>query len=144
MDLRLNGRIALITAPSRGLGRAVAEELTAEGARVVISSRDAPAPETVAAEIRTGTGSEVTPIAADLQDPRQVERLSGIEPGPGSRVADIDSATDRPRFSPDGCGQGFQPAPHRSRSSPDRGGSAGFHHTPSRAEDVVATQVPHG
>lgn len=75
MDLGLSGRIALITASSRGLGRAVAEELAAEGARVVISSRDAPALETVAAEIRNDTGSEVTPIAADLRDPRQVERL---------------------------------------------------------------------
>lgn len=75
MDLGLSGRVALVTASSRGLGRAVAEELAAEGARVVISSRDVPALETVAAEIRNGTGSEVTPIAADLRDPRQVERL---------------------------------------------------------------------
>ena len=76
MDLGLSGRVALITASSRGLGWAVAEELAAEGARVVISSRDAPALETVAAEIRNSIGSEVTPIAADLRDPRQVERLA--------------------------------------------------------------------
>lgn len=40
MDLGLNGRRALVTAASRGLGRACAEALGAEGARVYISSRD--------------------------------------------------------------------------------------------------------
>ena len=40
MDLGLNGRRALVTAASRGLGRACAEALVREGAQVFISSRD--------------------------------------------------------------------------------------------------------
>lgn len=40
MDLELNGKVALITAASRGIGRAVAHRLAAEGATVVLSSRD--------------------------------------------------------------------------------------------------------
>jgi 3-oxoacyl-[acyl-carrier protein] reductase len=41
MDLGLTGRTALVTAASQGIGRAIAAELVAEGARVVISSRSA-------------------------------------------------------------------------------------------------------
>ena len=48
MDLGLTGRVALVTAGSRGIGRAIAEELLAEGARVAITSRD---PAAAAAEL---------------------------------------------------------------------------------------------
>jgi 3-oxoacyl-[acyl-carrier protein] reductase len=40
LDLGLEGKVALVTAASKGLGRAVAGELAREGERVVISSRD--------------------------------------------------------------------------------------------------------
>jgi 3-oxoacyl-[acyl-carrier protein] reductase len=51
MDLGLKGRRALVTASSRGLGRACAEALVAEGARVYISSRDPRAIESVGREM---------------------------------------------------------------------------------------------
>lgn len=41
MDLGLRGKVALVAAASKGLGRAIAEELSAEGASVVICSRNA-------------------------------------------------------------------------------------------------------
>ena len=75
MDLRLEGRVALVTAASRGLGRAVATELAREGARVVISSRDEETLASTAAEIGEETGGEVGYFPADLSEEGHIEAL---------------------------------------------------------------------
>lgn len=70
MDLGLTGARALVTAASSGLGRACAASLTAEGARVVVSSRD---PDRLAAASRdVGAAGHV---AADLGDADAVRAL---------------------------------------------------------------------
>src|SRR4051812_9356156 len=51
MDLGLNGRVALVTGASQGIGRAIAAELAAEGARVAVSSRSRERIEAAAAEL---------------------------------------------------------------------------------------------
>jgi 3-oxoacyl-[acyl-carrier protein] reductase len=81
MNLGLKNKIALVTAASRGLGRAVAEELATEGASLIICSRKADAIERVAAEVNSHTGAEVLGLAADVANPVDVARLvqSGIE-----------------------------------------------------------------
>jgi 3-oxoacyl-[acyl-carrier protein] reductase len=66
MDLGIAGRTALVCASSRGLGRACALALAAEGVRVVINGRDAQRLESTADEIRRATGSDVTTVVADL------------------------------------------------------------------------------
>ncbi len=53
MDLRLAGRVVLVSAASRGLGYAVARAAAAEGARVAIASRDASAVAAAADRIRS-------------------------------------------------------------------------------------------
>jgi 3-oxoacyl-[acyl-carrier protein] reductase len=75
MDLGLNGRVALVAAASRGLGKAVAHALSEEGARVAIFSRRQEAIEQAAADIRARTGGEILPLAADVNDPAQLERV---------------------------------------------------------------------
>ncbi len=59
MDLGLSGRVAIVAAASKGLGRAVAEELAREGAHVAICARTAGALEETAAQIQKATGSAV-------------------------------------------------------------------------------------
>jgi 3-oxoacyl-[acyl-carrier protein] reductase len=66
MDLGLRGKVAIVAAASKGLGRAVAEELAAEGAKLAICSRDAEAIEAVGHEIARSTGAEVLARAADV------------------------------------------------------------------------------
>ena len=64
MDLGIEGRLALVTGSTKGIGRAVAEALAAEGARVVVNGRDeAAVKDAVAALSRRG---EAYGIAADL------------------------------------------------------------------------------
>jgi 3-oxoacyl-[acyl-carrier protein] reductase len=66
MDLNLTGRVALVNAASRGLGRGIAEALAREGARLVISSRDGEEIEQTAATISSAYGAEVVAVAADV------------------------------------------------------------------------------
>lgn len=75
MDLGLQGKVAIVVAARSGLGRAVATELAREGARVVISSRDADALAQTAAEVREETGGEVVEQAADLTRVGDVDAL---------------------------------------------------------------------
>ena len=65
MELGLEGKRALVTAASKGLGRAVAESLAAEGCVVCISSRD---PKAIAAAA-TAMAGDVKARAADISDP---------------------------------------------------------------------------
>lgn len=66
MELGLEGRPALVAAASRGLGKACASALAAEGARVAICARDRAALEAARDEIAGATGSTVVAIPADV------------------------------------------------------------------------------
>lgn len=72
MDLGLSGRVAIVAAASKGLGRAVAEELAREGAKVAICSRTARDLERVAAQIQKATGSEIFWQAVDVGQQQSV------------------------------------------------------------------------
>ncbi|MBM3674378.1 MAG: SDR family oxidoreductase [Actinobacteria bacterium] len=69
MDVRVDGRVALVTGASRGIGRAIAAELAASGAAVMCSSRKAEALEAATAEI----GGETAWVVANAGDPDQAD-----------------------------------------------------------------------
>ena len=76
MDLGLKGKTALVTGGSKGIGRAVAQSLAAEGARVMICSRDVSTLGQAAADIARATGGHVETIAADLSQHAEVVRVA--------------------------------------------------------------------
>jgi 3-oxoacyl-[acyl-carrier protein] reductase len=75
MNLGLTNKIALVAAASRGLGRAVAEELATEGASLVICGRETKTITETAASIAESTGAHVLAVAADVSMPDDVNRL---------------------------------------------------------------------
>jgi 3-oxoacyl-[acyl-carrier protein] reductase len=83
MELGLTGRRYLVTGASRGLGRAVASVLVAEGSKVLIASRSAEATQSAAREL----GDLASGVAVDLTEPgapaqlvaEATERLGGLD-----------------------------------------------------------------
>jgi NAD(P)-dependent dehydrogenase (short-subunit alcohol dehydrogenase family) len=86
MDISLEGKVALVTGASRGIGKAVAATFAAAGADVMLSSRKIDALEATAAEIGSG-GGKLEVFAANAGDPDQVracvdatvERLGSVD-----------------------------------------------------------------
>jgi len=71
---KLEGKVAIISGGSRGIGRAIALRLARDGARVVLSARGADALDGVVKEIASGGGTAMA-IAADLRLPDQPSRV---------------------------------------------------------------------
>jgi 3-oxoacyl-[acyl-carrier protein] reductase len=103
MELGLRGRTALVTGASKGIGRAAAERLADEGCDLWLVSRSAGDLEAAAEELRQAHGVQVTPIAADLSRPDEVDRVweeasaadilvNNAGAIPSGTIADIDDA----------------------------------------------------
>ena len=75
MDLGIEGRVALLTGASRGIGYACATALAAEGVRVAICARGRAAVEAAARDIAAETGGDVTAFVADVARSQDVVRL---------------------------------------------------------------------
>ncbi|HEY6543117.1 MAG TPA: SDR family NAD(P)-dependent oxidoreductase, partial [Ktedonobacteraceae bacterium] len=75
MDLGLREKVAIVMAASKGLGRASAEALAAEGARVTIGARGAETLEKTAQEIQQATGSRVLSVPTDVTRAEDLEAI---------------------------------------------------------------------
>jgi len=100
MDLALNGKVALVTAASRGLGYGCAVALAQQGARVVICSRDRERIEDAAAAISKEAGGDVTGIRADLTVEEDLHRLVTTTEGVLGPIDILVMSTGNP---PSGC-----------------------------------------
>ncbi len=75
MDYGIATKIAIVTASTRGLGRACAEALASEGCRLAICSRDPASVETAAKEISSQFGAGVIGVAADMSREEEIAYL---------------------------------------------------------------------
>ncbi len=82
MDMGITGKTALVCAASRGLGRACAEALAAEGVAVTIIARRPDVLERAVGEMREKTGGSIQGVAADVTTPEGRQAALGACPEP--------------------------------------------------------------
>ena len=75
MDLQLAGKTAIVTGGSRGIGKAVARELSAEGVDVALVARSADALAQASAELAESSGRRIVPIVADTSSDAAVKAM---------------------------------------------------------------------
>ncbi|PJF25686.1 MAG: 3-oxoacyl-ACP reductase [Phototrophicales bacterium] len=88
MDLGLRGKVALVSAASKGLGYGVARALAREGARIAICSRDSANVERAAQTLRDETGAEVLAAVCDVTS---AESIQAWIDGTGAHYGRIDA-----------------------------------------------------
>ena len=86
MDLELKDRVAIVGGASKGLGRACAEVLAEEGAKVAMCSRTKADLESAAQEIRDKTGADILALAGDLDRPDTIRDLVAAAVGRFGRL----------------------------------------------------------
>src|SRR3954453_12837359 len=75
MDLGLQGKTALVTGGSRGIGKAIARELAREGVDVAIAARARDVLESTAQELAEATGQRIVPVVVDTGDDASVRNM---------------------------------------------------------------------
>lgn len=79
MDLKLTGKVAVVTGGSQGIGKAIASALAGEGCAVAIIARHKETLDAAAGEIKAATGVRISAVVADMTKTEQVNRaIAGI------------------------------------------------------------------
>lgn len=81
MDLKLKGKLTLVSGSTAGIGHAIASLLAAEGARVIVNGRSQKAVDDAVAQIQPGDGGEVLGFAGDLSAAATADALVARFPG---------------------------------------------------------------
>src|SRR5881392_2253652 len=96
----LTGKVAVVTGSSKGIGKSIAMHLALQGAKVVVSSRKAPACEEAAAEIKKAGGQAIV-VPCNISDKAQCEKLiSETRRQLGSVDVLICNAASNPYYGP--------------------------------------------
>jgi NAD(P)-dependent dehydrogenase (short-subunit alcohol dehydrogenase family) len=80
------GKLAVITGSAQGIGRAIAEDLLARGAQLVLVDRNGPVVSATAASLRRAGGPSVDVVIADLSDPRNIQEIAAAVASIGPSV----------------------------------------------------------
>ncbi len=105
MDLQLGGRVAMVAASSRGIGRACAFGLAREGVNLSLCARSGDELEKLAAEIRAETGVEVLTVPTDVTQADQITRWAE---GTIERFGGVDILVTNAGGPPLGAWEDFQ------------------------------------
>ena len=101
VDFSLNGKVALVTGGSRGIGEAIAHGLAEQGATVVISSRKQEGLDKAAAAINEAGGGKCIPIASHAGKPEEIAALfDRIKSEVGNVDILVNNAATNPFFGP--------------------------------------------
>ena len=100
METGLSGKRALVLGGSKGIGRGIAEGLAAEGARVILASRDGGVCATVAQELASQFGAEIHGTACDMADMAAVARVAAYAQDTFGGIDVLVNNTGGPPFGP--------------------------------------------
>lgn len=81
MDLHLNGKLALVTGSTAGIGLAIASTLAQEGARVIVNGRSRTSVDDAVKRLRSTTRGDVQGFAGDLGTAAAAEEIARAHPG---------------------------------------------------------------